>query len=104
MAARTGKTGGLGMLAFIAIIIMAVAYIWLGIEKGFNIGPVLINGRSITGILQWVASSLGVVVMVWASYDFASRQTKVWRIIWWVLAVLAILAVIGLGGWNVFKL
>ncbi len=102
MAAKKGKTGALGMIAFIAVIIVALAYVWLGIENATNLHA-SINGRSIPGILQWIGSILGVIVMVWASYDFACRQEKVWRIIWWILAILAILSVLGIGGWNVFK-
>ena len=41
-------------------------------------------------------------IVVYLSYDFAMRQSKAWRIIWWVLAIIAILAVLGFGGFNVF--
>ncbi len=99
---KTGKTGSLGFVAFVAIILVAIAYIFVGLEACFNSWNLNFSFGRIPGLLQWISSILLTCIVVYLSYDFAMRQSKTWRIIWWVLAIIAILAVLGFGGFNVF--
>ncbi len=99
---KTGRTGTLGFIAFVAIILVAIAYIFVGLQAAFNSWNVNISFGRVPGILQWISSIMLTGIVVYLSYDFAMRQSKAWRIIWWVLAIIAILAVLGFGGFNVF--
>jgi len=101
--AKTGKTGTIGLIAFVAILLVAVAYIFVGLQALGNAWHWNINFGKAPGLLQWFASILMTGIIVYASYDFAMRQTKGWRIVWWILAVIAILCVLGFGGFNVFN-
>ncbi len=104
MASKQGKTGNLGMVAFIAVILVAIAFILIGLQAAanewnwdwFKVGKA-------ANILRWVAEILMTAIIVYCSYDFAMKQSKVWRIIWWILAIIAILSVLGFGGWNSFR-
>ncbi len=105
--AKTGKSGNVGMIAFIAVILVALSWCLVGLHAAL---VAMFQGNDfsfllkLTNILRWVADIFAVVVMVWASYDFAQHQTKPWRVIWWILAIIAICAVVGLGGRNVFNI
>ena len=103
MAAKKGRTGSLGMVAFIAVILTAVAFILIGLEAAFHAWGWSISLGRIPGIIRWVAEIMMTIVIIWASYDFAEHQSKFWRVVWWILAIIAILSVVGLGGWNSFK-
>lgn len=100
--AKTGKTGLIGLIAFVAVILVAVAY-GLGALESWAKLQMSINGRSIPGILMWVASVFMTIVIIWASFDFAMKQSKGWQIAWWILAILAVLCVLGVGGFNSFN-
>ncbi len=103
MAKKTGRTGTLGLVAFVAIILVAIAYIFVGIQAAFTAWGVSFSFGRVPGLLQWISSILLTGIVVYLSYDYAMKQTKTWRIIWWVLAIIAILAVLGFGGFNVFS-
>ena len=95
--AKTGKTGIFGLLAFAAIILNAVAWVVTVILNALKLNS------TIGGILTGVASLFLLVVTIYVSYDFAKRQKKVWRIIWWVLVIVSILAVVCGVGVNVLN-
>ncbi len=86
--AKTGRTGIFGLLGFAAIILNAVAwllkiladYLWDAFAPFAN-------------LCVGIASLFLLVVAIWVSYDFAKHQTKVWRIIWWVLVIVSLLSV-----------
>jgi uncharacterized BrkB/YihY/UPF0761 family membrane protein len=103
--AKTGKTGGIGMMAYIAICFVALAYLIVGMIAFFHaINVTWFDGMQKFGnVLMWIANILTTIVIAWCSYDFAMRQKKPWRVIWWVLVIIAILSVAGLGGFNAFK-
>jgi len=101
--AKTGRTGTIGFIAFIAIIFVAIAYIFVGLEAAFDAWGWSFSFGRVPGLLQWLASILMTGIIVYTSYDFAMRQSKPWRIIWWILAIIAILCVLGIGGFNVFN-
>ena len=101
--AKKGKTGTLGLIAFIAVILVAIAYIFVGLEAMFNSWGLSVSFGKIPSILQWLSSIMLTCIVVYLSYDFAMKQTKVWRVIWWIIAIIAILSVLGLGGFNAFK-
>ena len=103
MAVKHGKTGALGMIAFIAVILTAVAFILVGLQAAFQAWNWNISLGRIPNIVRWVAEIMMTIVIVWASYDFANHQSKFWRVVWWILAIIAILSVVGLGGWNSFR-
>lgn len=100
---KTGRSGALGMIAFIAVILVAIAYIFVGLQAAFYAWGWSVSFGKIPSILQWISSLMLTGIVVYLSYDFAMKQTKVWRVIWWVLAIIAILAVLGLGGFNAFQ-
>jgi hypothetical protein len=101
--AKTGKTGTVGLVAFVAIIFVAVAYLFVGLQAMFNAWGWNFNFGRVPGILQWLASILMTGIIIYTSYDFAMRQTKFWRVVWWILAIIAIVCVLGLGGFNAFN-
>lgn len=82
--AKKGKTGFLGMFAFVAMLFNAVAWI---------LSCCGLSGQ-VTSVLQGIASILLIIVALVVAYDFANKQKKVWRIIFWVLAILTICAVL----------
>ena len=96
--AKTGKTGIFGLLAFVAIILNAVAwvlqilatYVWNAFAP-------------FAGLCVGIASLFLLAVTIYVSYDFAKRQKKCWRIVWWVLVVVSLLAVFFGIGANFIK-
>ncbi len=82
--AKKGSTGLLGMVAFIAIILNAVAWLLVSLDLGGNI----------SAIMTAVASIALLLVVLYVAYDFAKKQTQLWRIIFYVLAILSIAAVL----------
>lgn len=89
---RKGRTGYLGMFAFAAMILNAIAWIVKIILDALKVN------NSVGGILTGVASVLLLIVALVSAYDYASRQTKVWRILFWVLAIISLLSIFfGLG-------
>lgn len=95
---RKGRTGYLGMFAFVAIVLNAIAWIIQIILTALRVD------NSIGGILTGVASVLLLIVVLVSAYDFASRQTKFWRIVFWILAIISLLAIfLGVGLPNFIK-
>lgn len=89
-----GKTGLLGLCAFVAMVLNFINWC---IQVINNMGWVTIGG-SLLGIMSAVASLLLTGVVLVVAYDFASRQTKGWKILYWVLAIITILSIlVGLG-------
>lgn len=93
MATRKGKTGLLGMIAFGAMILNAVS--WICRSCGLEGKPI--------SIIDAVASLSLVIVALVVAFDFADKQTKTWRIIYWVLAILTIGAILFGVGINFVK-
>lgn len=100
---KTGKTGTMGLIAFVAVIFVAIAYIFVGLQAAFASWGWSVSFGKIPGLLQWLSSVMLTGIVVYLSYDFAMRQKKCWRVIWWILAIIAICAVLGLGGFNAFR-
>ncbi|MDE5566491.1 MAG: hypothetical protein K2I77_05845, partial [Anaeroplasmataceae bacterium] len=73
--AKKGKTGYLGMFAFVAIILNAVAWLMKVIFDLVKLS-VSIGGRPIQDIITWIASILLLIVALFSAYDYASKQTK----------------------------
>lgn len=95
--ASKGKTGSLGLWAFIAMCLNAVAWILKLIENVFKFS-ISIGGRSLPNLITAVASLALSIVALLVAHDFAEKQTKVWRIIYWVLAIATICAILfGIG-------
>ncbi|MDE6408361.1 MAG: hypothetical protein K2K48_01470 [Anaeroplasmataceae bacterium] len=95
---RKGRTGYLGMFAFAAMILNAIAWIIKIILDALKVN------NSVGGILTGVASILLLIVALVSAYDYASRQTKGWRILFWILAIVSLLSIfLGLGLPNFMK-
>ncbi|MDE5855686.1 MAG: hypothetical protein K2H06_01425 [Anaeroplasmataceae bacterium] len=95
---RKGRTGYLGMFAFAAMILNAIAWIIKIVLDALKVN------NSVGGILTGVASILLLIVALVSAYDYASRQTKGWRILFWVLAIISLLSIfLGLGLPNFMK-
>ncbi|MCR5786277.1 MAG: hypothetical protein K6G28_01060 [Acholeplasmatales bacterium] len=104
MATKTGKTGNVGFFAFVAVIFVAVAYLFRGMQAAFNEWGWNTSWMgNVPGVLTWIAEIIMTLIIVYCSYDFAMRQSKPWRVIWWILAIIAICAVVGIGGFNAFR-
>lgn len=101
--AKRGRTGYLGMFAFIAIVLNAVAWLLKIIFDWANIS-VNIGGQPLQNIFTGIASVLLLIVALFSAYDYASKQSKGWRILFWVLAIVSVLAIVfGLGLPNFIK-
>lgn len=101
--AKKGRTGYLGMFAFIAIVLNAIAWIISVILNAIGKDIIVLN-QPIQNIFTGIAGLLLLIVALFSAYDFAERQTKGWRILFWVLAIVSILAIFfGLGLPNFIK-
>lgn len=101
--AKKGRTGYLGMFAFIAILLNAIAWIFSVILNAIGTKIIVLN-QPIQNILTGIAGLLLLIVALFSAYDFAERQTKGWRIIFWILAIISVLAIFfGLGLPNFVK-
>lgn len=100
--AKKGKTGSLGLWAFIAIVLNAIAWLWQFIETAFKFS-VTISGHSLSSILSVIASLALSIIVLLVAYDFAERQSTFWRVIYWILAIATILAILFGIGHNFVK-
>ncbi len=98
MASKKGKTGIVGFLAFTAIIFNAVAWILQYLANKF-----WAHLSEISNFLVSISSFFLLIVAVYTSYDFAKRQKRFWRIIWWLLTIVSLLAVFFGIGVNFLK-
>ncbi len=90
--ARKGRTGYLGMFAFVAMLLNAIAWIIKIILDATN-SSVVVMGQPLQNVFTAVASILLLIVALFAAYDYAQRQTKGWRIVFWVLAIISLLSI-----------
>ncbi len=101
--AKKGKTGYLGMFAFIAIVLNAIAWIISVILNAIG-NDIKVLNQPIQNIFTGIAGLLLLIVALFSAYDFAERQTKGWRILFWILAIVSVLAIFfGLGLPNFIK-
>ncbi len=101
--AKKGRTGYLGMFAFIAIVLNAIAWIISVILNAIGKDFTVLN-QPIQSILTGISGLLLLIVALFSAYDFAERQTKGWRILFWILAIVSLLAIFfGLGLPNFIK-
>ena len=90
--AKKGSTGATGMFAFGAILLNVIAWGISLICDAFEI-TLAINGRSVPALLTGIASLVLLLVVLVVAYDFAKRQSKGWRIFYWVVAIISLLAI-----------
>ncbi len=101
--AKKGRTGYLGMFAFIAIVLNAIAWIISVILNAIGKDFTVLK-QPIQSILTGISGLLLLIVALFSAYDFAERQTKGWRILFWILAIVSLLAIFfGLGLPNFIK-
>lgn len=99
MATKQGKTGNIGMFAFIAIVLNVIAWAISVICDAFDI-TFAINGHSVPALLTGIASLILLIVVLIVAYDFAKKQSKGWVIFYWVIAIISLLAVFFGVGYN----
>lgn len=75
--AKSSNKGLVELLAFASLIISAVCFI-LGI---FGIG---------SGMLNTIAYICLLIVVLWVAWNYACHLSKTWRIIYFIIAILAI--------------
>ncbi len=89
-SSKSSRDQILGLLAFIAMFINFIYWIICIIN---NQGWITIGGRLIS-VMQFVATILLTVVVLVIAYDWAKRQKKTWYIIYWIFAIITILAIL----------
>lgn len=99
MASKQGKTGAIGMFAFAAIVLNAIAWLISVLCNALDI-TFAINGHSVPGLLTGIASIILLFVVLIVAYDFAKKQDKGWRIFYWIVAIISLLAVFFGVGYN----
>jgi hypothetical protein len=100
---RKGRTGYLGMFAFAAMLLNAIAWIIKIILDATN-SSVVVMGMPLQNLFTAIASILLLIVALVAAYDYAQRQSRGWRVLFWVLAIVSLLSIIfGLGLPNFIK-
>lgn len=97
--AKTGKTGGLGFGAYLALVLNAVAWLLKVICDQFKINWT-INGYKIPTLLTDISSLVLTIVALIVAHDYASRQTMFWRVLYWIIAILTICAILFVVGKN----
>lgn len=97
--AKKGKTGSLGLWAFVAIVLNAIAWLWNLIETAFKFS-VTISGKSLSSILTAIASLALSLIVLLVAHDFAERQSTFWRVLYWILAIATILSILFGIGYN----
>lgn len=83
MAKKSGYSKGniISILCFAALIISTVCFIL----QACNIGA---------GVLTLISSICLIIAVVWSGWGFAKSLGKTWRIVYLVLAVIAIVATV----------
>ena len=99
--ANKGKTGYLGMFAYIAIVINLVGWLFTILHKK-NWLTIKIGNSELGGFLTGIGSLILVFVAIFVAHDFAERQTTFWRVLYWILAISSILAILFGVGVNFF--
>ncbi len=100
--AKKGSTGSIGMFAFAAIVLNVIAWGISLICDAFDI-TFAIAGRNVPTLLTGIASLILLLVVLVVAYDFAKKQTKGWRIFYWVVAIVSLLAIFFGVGVNFVK-
>ncbi len=101
--ARKGRTGYLGMLAFGAMLLNAIAWLLKVIFDACKLN-VTVAGQPLQNIFTGIASIFLLIVVIFVAFDFANKQTKGWRILFWILAIVSLLSIFfGLGLPNFVK-
>ena len=88
--AKQGRTGGLGMVAFIAIVVNAVCWLVIVLNNALKLGL----PNRIPNVLSALASLALLIVVAIVAYDFAKHQSKGWRITYWVIVIISLCAVL----------
>lgn len=94
MASKSDNKAILGLLAFVAMFLNFIYWIICIIN---NQGWITISGTLIN-LMQFIATVLLTIVVLIVAYGWAKGQKKVWYILFWVFAIISILAICaGLG-------
>lgn len=82
------QTKLMSMLSFIALIltavIQAVVFIVGLFDENINLGP-----------LSFIANIMLTVVVIWVAWQYAKGLSQFWKIVFLVVAILAILGAVG---------
>lgn len=101
--AKKGKTGNLGFFAFLAVCLNALAWVLKAIDSQWHIKFLVINGKSIIDIITGISALILLLVVIFVAHDFAERQSTIWRVLFWIFAILAGCAILFGSGANFFK-
>lgn len=94
-----GKNSTMGLFAFIAICFNALAWIIDLIFNAFKIDE-KIAGMSLNGLFTAIASLILTILVLYIAYGYAKKLSKNWRIVYWVIAIVSILAILFGVGFN----
>lgn len=78
----------MSLLAFVALITTAVIQVIV-----FIVG--LFDGNADLGVLVFIANILLTVVVVWVGWQYAKDKSNFWKILFAIVAILALLGAIG---------
>ena len=82
---KRGNSNLLGMLAFGTLLLSGICYVLDLLDIG-------------NGLLPKIAYALLLIVVLWTAWDFAKDLSQAWRVIFYILALLAITGfVLGIG-------
>ncbi len=99
MAKHEGKAFTVNFFAFIAIVLNAIAWIFNLICNAFKL-ELSIGGMSVNGLLTSISSLILTFIVLYMAYGYAKKLSKTWRIIYWVIAIISILAILFGVGFN----
>lgn len=92
------KQKTLGLVAFVSIFISACCWVARLLCDLIN----KIADKNIIGLgklgeaLLLIANICTIVVLLFAAYEWVKTKSKAWKIIYWIIAILSILSIIGI--------
>ncbi len=89
-SSKSGRDQILGLLAFIAMFLNFIYWIICIIN---NQGWITIGG-SLINIMQFIATILLTAVVLVVAYQWAKKQQKTWYILYWIFAIISVLAIL----------
>lgn len=86
------KPKTLGLIAFVSIFLSTLCW---GLNFIFSLFDGSISLGKVGYVITLVANVCSVIVLLVAAYAWVKNQKTVWKVIYWIIAVLAILSIFG---------
>lgn len=86
------KPKTLGLIAFISIFLTALCW---GLNFIFSLFDGSVSLGKIGSVLSLISNVCSVVALLVAAYAWVKEQKTGWKIVFWIIAVLAILSILG---------